>query len=93
MDEARPHYEEALKIYRQLARQDPDMYLPDVAGTLSNLAVLDESQKQIEESRVHYTEAMAIYRKLAQRDPARYAGEVARVEASLEKLDKKRRSQ
>ena len=31
MAEARQHYEEALKIRRQLAQQNPDAYLPDVA--------------------------------------------------------------
>ena len=37
MDDARQHYEEALKIYRQLAQQNPAKYLPDVAMTLNNL--------------------------------------------------------
>ena len=37
MEEARQHYEEALEIRRQLARQNPDAYMPDVARTLENL--------------------------------------------------------
>jgi len=30
MDEARPLYEEALSAYRQLAAQNPAVYLPDM---------------------------------------------------------------
>jgi tetratricopeptide (TPR) repeat protein len=92
MDEARQHYEEALKSYRQLAQQDPDKYLPYVAGTLNNLGFLDRNQNRIEESRAHYSEALSLFRKLAQGDN-KYAGEVARVEASLQELDKKVHSQ
>ncbi|WP_282773948.1 tetratricopeptide repeat protein, partial [Phaeodactylibacter xiamenensis] len=32
-------YEEALEKYRTLAEKNPDVYLPDVAGTLNNLGV------------------------------------------------------
>ena len=73
--------EEALKIHRQLAQQDPDKYLPYVAGTLNNLGFLDRNQNRIEEARAHYNEALDLYRKLLQRD-SKYAGDVARVEAS-----------
>ena len=68
MDEARQQYEEAWKIYRQLAQQAPDEYLPLVAGMLNNLGLLDRNQKRIEESRAHYNEALRLYRKLPQRD-------------------------
>ena len=37
MDDARQHYEEAVKIDRQLAEQNPAVYLPDLAMSLSNL--------------------------------------------------------
>jgi tetratricopeptide (TPR) repeat protein len=86
MDEARQHYEEALQSYRQLARQDPDKYLPYMAGTLNNLGVLDRNQNRIEESRAHYQESLSLLRKLVQAD-SKYAGDVARVERSLQELD------
>jgi tetratricopeptide (TPR) repeat protein len=89
MDEARQHYEEALKIDRQLAEQDPAVYLPDMAMTLSNLGRVDRLENRMEESRANYTEAVTIYRKLAQGDPARYAGDLARAEARLEELEEK----
>jgi tetratricopeptide (TPR) repeat protein len=92
MDEARQQYEEALKIYRQLAQQNPGEYLPYVAGALNNLGVIDRNQKRIEESRAHYNEALNLYRKLLQRD-SKYAGDIARVEAALQELGKKAPSQ
>jgi len=41
MEEGRQHYEEALKIYSQLAQQNPATYLPDVAATLNNSGNFD----------------------------------------------------
>ena len=38
--QAEKKYNEALKIHRELAKENPRTYLPDVAGTLNNLAVL-----------------------------------------------------
>jgi hypothetical protein len=37
LDDARHHYEEALKIRKTLAQENPDAYLPDVAETLNKL--------------------------------------------------------
>jgi tetratricopeptide (TPR) repeat protein len=91
MDEARRHYEEALESYRQLAQQDPDKYLPYMAGTLVTLGVLDGNQNRIEESRAHYQEALSLLRKLVQVD-SKYAGDVGRVETSLQDLDRKAQS-
>ena len=88
LDLAGGRYREALVIYRQLAQQDPDKYLPFVAGALSNLGFLDRTQNQIEVSRTDYQEALDLLRKLSQRDQ-RYASDVARVEASLNELEKK----
>jgi tetratricopeptide (TPR) repeat protein len=41
LDEARKHYEEALKIHRQLAEQNPAKYLPNMAMMLNELGLLD----------------------------------------------------
>jgi hypothetical protein len=46
LDDASRNYEEALKIRRQLAQQDPDKYLPSVVDTLINLGFVERSQKQ-----------------------------------------------
>ncbi len=39
IDDAIKQYEEALRIYRKLAEENPRTYLPDVAMTLTNLAI------------------------------------------------------
>ena len=64
--------EEALKIYRQMAQQDPDQYLPKVAGALNNLGFVERDQKRMEEARKRYEEALKIRLQLAQQDPAAY---------------------
>ncbi|HET9376105.1 MAG TPA: tetratricopeptide repeat protein, partial [Chthoniobacterales bacterium] len=51
IEDARKEYEETLKSYRELARKDPETYLPDVAATLNDLGILDTDQNRIEEAR------------------------------------------
>ena len=53
---ARKGFEEALKIYHQLAQENPDTYLPNVALTLNNLANLDRDQNRPEAARKGYEE-------------------------------------
>ncbi len=72
MDEARRHFEEALKIYRQLAQQNPNAYLPDMAAVLNDLAHLDRLQNRMDEARQHYEEALKIRRQLAEQNPGAY---------------------
>src|SRR6266550_4219306 len=62
---ARKGFEEALKIYRKSAKNDPDTHLPDVAATANNLATLDRDQNRPEAARKRYEEALKIYRQLA----------------------------
>ena len=38
-EQSKLKYEEALQIYRKLAEENPKTYLPDVAMTLTNLAI------------------------------------------------------
>jgi tetratricopeptide (TPR) repeat protein len=61
MDEARQHFERALELRRQLAQQNPAVYLPDIATTLNNLGNLDRLENQPEEARRHYEEALKIH--------------------------------
>ena len=48
--EALEKYEEALKIYRDLAKKNGQTYLPYVAGTLNNLAIFIKQIDQIEKN-------------------------------------------
>ena len=72
LDEAREHDEAALKIYRQLAQQNPDAYLPYLAVTLNNLGAVERSQNHLDDARNYYEESLRLNRQLAQSDPAKY---------------------
>jgi len=77
IDEARQHGEQALEIYRHLAQQSPDVYVPYLAATLNNLGAIDRLQNRMDEARQHDEEAVAIQRQLAQQDPAKYLPNLA----------------
>jgi tetratricopeptide (TPR) repeat protein len=87
MEEARKGFEEALQIYRQLANNNPDVYLPEVARTLTNLAVLDVDQNRRKDARKGLEEALEIYERFAKRNP-RFQPDVARVKLHLGTLSK-----
>jgi protein O-mannosyl-transferase len=69
LDEARRQYEEAVRLYRQLAQQNPDAYLPNLASTLGNLGNLARRQNRFDEASQHYSEALLDYRRLEGTNP------------------------
>ncbi len=79
LDEGREHDEGALTIYRQLAQQNPDEYLPYVAATLNNLGAIERLQNHLDEARKDYEESLQINRKLAEQNPAKYLSNVAMI--------------
>jgi tetratricopeptide (TPR) repeat protein len=87
MGEARNDYVEALKIRRELAQKNPDVYLPDVAETLNNLALLDRDQNRMEGARNEFAEALSTYRELAQKNPDVYLPDVTQTLNCLGLLD------
>lgn len=86
-------FEEALRTFRKLAEADGDDYLPWVAVTLNNLAVVHRAQNQTREARQALEEAMGIYREFAYRSPEQFRGDVERVELLLRELGKEPASQ
>ena len=74
---AEEEYQEALAIYRELAKTTPEAYLPDVAMTLNNLANLHSNTHDFKAAEKEYQEALAIYRDLAQTTPEAYLPDVA----------------
>jgi tetratricopeptide (TPR) repeat protein len=88
MDDARQAYEEALNIRRELARKNPETYLPDMAMTLNNLGVLHHDQNRMDEARQAYEEALSIYKKFAARDPERFQAEITKLNVLLTGLGK-----
>src|SRR5437016_668607 len=85
---ARKGFEQALTIYRELAKNDPDTHLPAVAMTLNNLATLDRDQKRMDASRNGYEEALTMRRELAQKNPDPYLPNIAMTLNNLAALDR-----
>ena len=63
--EAEYSYSEALEIYRQLATDNPDLYLSSVASTLNNLANVQTMQNENRAAEQGYREALKITGELA----------------------------
>ncbi len=87
MDEALRQYEEALKIRRELAEQNPAAYLPEMANTLINLGNHDRALRRMDEARAHYEEALKIHQQLAQQNPDAYLPYLAMTLDDLGILD------
>jgi tetratricopeptide (TPR) repeat protein len=86
---ARNDYAEALKIRRELAQKNPDVYLPDVTSTLNNLGILDSDQNRMEEARNDYAEALNIYERFAKKNPGQFSADVTRVKNLLKEVSSK----
>jgi len=82
-DDARKQFEEALDLYRTLAKHNADVYLPDVATTLNNLGVLSRDENRNADARKQYEEALDIYRTLAKHNPDVYLPDVAMTLSNL----------
>ncbi len=65
MEGARRHFEEALKLYRQLVQQNPDTYLPYLATTLNEAANVARRENRLDDARLRYEEALRDFRQLA----------------------------
>ncbi|HKI36229.1 MAG TPA: CHAT domain-containing tetratricopeptide repeat protein [Gemmataceae bacterium] len=99
LEAARRTYEEALASYRELARQRPDVYRPNVAMTLNNLGIVQRDLSDLEAARRSFAEALAIRRELARQRPDVYRPYVAgtfnnlgNVQRDLNDLEAARRS-
>jgi len=67
--EKEAHYQEALTIYRYLAKANPQAHRKDLADTLRNMALLYYMQDKIAEVRRYSNEAILLYRELWQAYP------------------------
>ena len=75
--EAIKHYQEALEIYKRFASANPEAYLPDVADSLNNLAMLQSDLGRYNEAEEGYLEALKIRQRLASTNPEVYQPKVA----------------
>jgi CHAT domain-containing protein len=75
--EAKFSYEKALKLYRQLAGEEPQTFRKDVAITLRNLGALQRRVKNPAKAESFLQEALKIYRRLAIQKPSVFKQDVA----------------
>jgi len=76
-EKARCHYEEALQALRELAKQNPEEYLPKVATSLNNLGNLLRDTNDLRQAQDYYEEALQIRRKLMEKNREVYEPDVA----------------
>jgi tetratricopeptide (TPR) repeat protein len=74
---AQESYKEALTIWRELARVNPQTYLSDVATTLNNLGNLQRDQNEYSAAQSSYEEALTIYREFVRVDPQTWLPDIA----------------
>jgi len=86
VDEAILHYKEALKIRRELAKEDPHTYLPVLATTLNNLAILQADRNDFPQALEKHEEALKIRKELAGKDPKTYLPDLAMTLNNLANL-------
>ncbi len=86
VEEAKKAYLEALKIYRALAKTNPQAYNSDVADTLNNLALLYDKVNRVKEAEEAYLKSLKIRRTLAKTNPQAYNSEVSMTLNNLASL-------
>ena len=64
---------------RDLAKANPQAYLPDVTATLNNLGNLYSNTQRLKEAADAYSEALQTQRNLAKDNPQAYLPDVART--------------
>jgi tetratricopeptide (TPR) repeat protein len=73
IEEAQTEFDQAVSIYRELAQNNPETYMDDVASTLLGLGTLYWKQGRMEEAKSPDEEALQIYRELVEKNPERYS--------------------
>ena len=85
---AEEEYQEALAIYRKLAKNAPEAYLPDVAMTLYNMAILFAHQEQYGDAEKAAEESVAIYQQMAQKSESAFGSNVKNAQQLLDSIRK-----
>ena len=67
-----------MRLYRQLAQARPDAFLPDLARSLNNLAIMLSDLGRREEALAQAQEAVRLYGQLAQAHPESFLPDLAR---------------
>jgi len=88
MKEAQGLWEQSLSLRRQLARQDPSTYLPDMTVTLNNLGNLARSEGHTAAARQYYEEGLEIHSELMRRGLDPYPADRATALLNLGYLER-----
>ena len=75
--------EDVLKICRELAEEDQDVYLVDVAISLNNLANLQSYLNNTEQAQQSYLEALSIYKTFVEKKSKEYLPDLAALLVNL----------
>src|ERR1700730_2843530 len=87
-EEARKEDEECLRIFRELAQNNPETYRPDLAKALYILGNLDHHEYRMDEAGQEFGEALQIQRELAQKNPETFLPDEAATLRYLGNLDR-----
>ncbi len=68
-----------MTIRRQLADKNPDVYLPYVADSLENLAILHCVTNRLQDAEEEYKDVLSIRQKIADSNPDAYLHKVAQT--------------
>ena len=91
LSQAFDNYKEALKIYREFAKENSRAFLPYVANTLMNFANLYSVKKEFSQALEKYEEALKIYRDLANDNPRTYLPYIAMTLYNLVMLNSEKK--
>ncbi|BDT87326.1 tetratricopeptide repeat protein [Nocardia cyriacigeorgica] len=84
--------EQAVSLYRRLAEEQPQVYLPDLAAALSNLAKRLNRVRRFPEAVTLAEESVTLYRQLIEKQPSTYLPNLAAaLSNSAERLNRVRR--
>lgn len=79
----RRHLESAVLLYRNLAKEDRILYLPELAGSLTNLGIAYRTLGDSHAATAANTEVLRVYELLERERPSEYAPYVARSWVNL----------
>lgn len=77
LEEAIVAFQQAVDIYRELTKEHPEVFLPDLAKSLSNLSTPFSELRRFGEALGIAREAVALYRELSVKDRRRHRPDIA----------------
>ncbi|MDR1601177.1 MAG: tetratricopeptide repeat protein [Tannerella sp.] len=76
---AEKYYQYLLQHYEKLAKADPKVYLPDLAGILNNIGNNYSDQHEYSQAEAYYLRCLEIYEQISQENPKVYLPDLAMI--------------